>query len=465
MSRSKYKKIASLLSPYIHEIYLTKKIEVHLTYKQVTRARIILFNLTKMWNQYCEETKNSLDNGTGFIHRYDFDKNYYPLLRANNPEYYNVPSQARTDMFMNCWRCIRYHWVDPDTRDYKIPFRSWEHNPITSYHFQKDGLRFSCKSDGKIDTSHFWIPILHDIKLKESGYLNPDDVQYITSGRVCYDKLFDKWYICFKLQVDTAYFIRHKPKSIKSAPIGIDLGVHHLITVASENGDLYHLSYFNGSSPVFDSKVKYYYNKIERIHSIIGYKVNQNLRKYGYDPSDGFVKVQPIHFKKIYHTKNIDKLWDRIRKYNRKIKMYVEDIIKKMISSLALLNPEFIGIENLDINWMRTHNQRWLNKNLRHSFMGFTRAWMIWKFRDCYRIPVAEADITFPSSKLCSHCGSRNEIAGNDDIYICKSCGININRDYNAAINLLNYAKSVYNKCIHIDPAFTVSDLSNSFIQ
>ena len=53
-------------------------------------------------------------------------------------------------------------------------------------------------------------------------------------------------------------------------------------------------------------------------------------------------------------------------------------------------------------------------------------------------IPIMFADKEYPSSQLCSNCGNRRKI-GSEKTYICPVCGLRINRDINAAINLSNY--------------------------
>ena len=45
----------------------------------------------------------------------------------------------------------------------------------------------------------------------------------------------------------------------------------------------------------------------------------------------------------------------------------------------------------------------------------------------------------FPSSKLCRHCGEKNsDLKLQDRSWRCKSCGQELERDHNAAINILN---------------------------
>ena len=50
------------------------------------------------------------------------------------------------------------------------------------------------------------------------------------------------------------------------------------------------------------------------------------------------------------------------------------------------------------------------------------------------------ADRFFPSSKTCSCCGAyKKDLKLKDRTYVCSECGAIIDRDYNAAINLMNY--------------------------
>ncbi len=44
-----------------------------------------------------------------------------------------------------------------------------------------------------------------------------------------------------------------------------------------------------------------------------------------------------------------------------------------------------------------------------------------------------------PSSKMCSKCGNiKHDLKLSDRIYHCNVCGLSIDRDLNAAINILN---------------------------
>ncbi|TCN57237.1 putative transposase-like DNA-binding protein [Rhodococcus sp. SMB37] len=54
-----------------------------------------------------------------------------------------------------------------------------------------------------------------------------------------------------------------------------------------------------------------------------------------------------------------------------------------------------------------------------------------------YGSVLVEADRYFPSSKMCSGCGRRKpNLTLADRMYVCEHCGVTIDRDRNAAINL-----------------------------
>ena len=57
-----------------------------------------------------------------------------------------------------------------------------------------------------------------------------------------------------------------------------------------------------------------------------------------------------------------------------------------------------------------------------------------------FGIEFVEADRFYPSSKICSDCGHKKvDLKLSDRVYRCDRCGLEIDRDMNAAINLSRY--------------------------
>lgn len=58
-----------------------------------------------------------------------------------------------------------------------------------------------------------------------------------------------------------------------------------------------------------------------------------------------------------------------------------------------------------------------------------------------YGVDLIIADRWYPSSKICSCCGNKKKILKlSERTYKCEKCGLIIDRDYNAALNLRNLA-------------------------
>jgi putative transposase len=67
------------------------------------------------------------------------------------------------------------------------------------------------------------------------------------------------------------------------------------------------------------------------------------------------------------------------------------------------------------------------------------------------------ADRWFASSKTCHVCGHKHDLTLKDRIYICPHCGTIIDRDLNAALNLL----SLITRKVGVDyPELTPADLT-----
>ena len=105
-------------------------------------------------------------------------------------------------------------------------------------------------------------------------------------------------------------------------------------------------------------------------------------------------------------------------------------------------NPAYVVMEHLEVKSMM-HGKH-SGKKLGHA--KFYEAKVRIKHKcEQYNIPFVEADRQFPSSQLCSRCGNRHRI-GKTREYICPICGLHIDRDLNAAINLSKY--KVYSSAV-----------------
>ena len=76
-----------------------------------------------------------------------------------------------------------------------------------------------------------------------------------------------------------------------------------------------------------------------------------------------------------------------------------------------------------------------------------------------YGRTVVKIDKFFPSSKKCNNCGNKKEdLRIEDRTYNCNSCGISIDRDYNASLNILKEALRIFNKNRRNDEVSSVNN-------
>jgi IS605 OrfB family transposase len=107
-----------------------------------------------------------------------------------------------------------------------------------------------------------------------------------------------------------------------------------------------------------------------------------------------------------------------------------------LTSSLAKNHSEIV-IEDLNIKGM-SQNHKLASAILDGGFYEFRRQ-LEYK-ASWYGAKVTIANRFYPSSKMCSSCGNiKEKLSLAERIYKCEVCGLELNRDLNAAINLENY--------------------------
>lgn len=200
--------------------------------------------------------------------------------------------------------------------------------------------------------------------------------------------------------------------SDKSEPIGIDLGIKTLATCS--NGMVC-------KKPNISKDKK----RLRRLQK----KVSRHYLKM-LDES----KRTKTKFSKLQKSKNLLELESQIRKVYRRIDNKLTTNIHEFTSSLIKLNPKAIVIEDLNVEGMRK-NKHLSEKVNEAKFYEFRRQ-LTYKC-EWNNIELIFADRWFPSSKLCSHCGSKKDkLSLSERTYVCTECGCIIDRDYNASLNL-----------------------------
>ena len=138
-------------------------------------------------------------------------------------------------------------------------------------------------------------------------------------------------------------------------------------------------------------------------------------------------------------TRNIIKCEKEILKLNHRLTNIRHNYLNQVTSEIVNRKPMFIVLEDLNVKGMMKN--RHLAKAIQEQcFYEFYR--QIQYKCDWNNIQFIVADRYFPSSKTCYKCGNiKKDLKLSDRIYICSECGNEIDRDYQASLNLAEYGK------------------------
>lgn len=250
---------------------------------------------------------------------------------------------------------------------------------------------------------------LNWIKLCEKGRI-PTDCKYM-NPRFTYDGLY--WYVSVGIEVDDNTILP------SNEGIGIDLGIKDLAICSDRN------TYKN-------------INKAQRVK-----KLEKRKRRLQRSISRGYEKNKKgVSYCK---TSNIIKREKELLKVTKRLTNIRQNYLHQTTSEIVKREPSFICMEDLNARGMMKNKH--LSKAVQQQkFYEFRR--QIEYKSEWNNIPIVIADRFFPSSKLCSCCGSiKKDLKLSDRIYKCE-CGNVIDRDYQAALNLKQYGENVLKQSV-----------------
>lgn len=250
---------------------------------------------------------------------------------------------------------------------------------------------------------------LNWIRLAEHNRI-PTDCRY-TNPRIKYDGL--NWYLTVGIEYEDSTAIP------SNEGIGIDLGIKDLAICSDGN------KYQN-------------INKTQRVK-----KLEKQKRRLQRSISRSYEKNK--EGENYCKTKNIIKKEKLLLRLNHRLANIRHDYVYQVTSEIIKREPSFIVLENLNVSGMMKN--RHLSKAVQQQ--GFYEFRRQIEYKSVWNnISVILADRFFPSSKLCSCCGSiKKDLKLSDRIYRCE-CGNVIDRDYQAALNLKRYGENVIKQSV-----------------
>lgn len=179
--------------------------------------------------------------------------------------------------------------------------------------------------------------------------------------------------------------------------VGIDLGIKTLATLS------------DGIKIENPKTLKKYSNKLAKLQRYLARKQNKQSKRR--DKNKLKISILQEKIKNIRHD-NIHKLTNKI----------VHDF-------------DIISVEKLDMKHMMKNHM--LAKSVFDASFGMILEQLKYKC-DWYGKQFIQIDKWFPSSKTCYHCGQeKHDLALSDRVWTCSKCNKKIDRDINAAQNIL----------------------------
>ena len=242
-------------------------------------------------------------------------------------------------------------------------------------------------------------------KVKYSSNYKIPKLDKYTNPRCHFDGKY--WYLTFGFEHGESQASLNEDLSI-----GIDLGISHLAIVNHLDKPIKNI---NKSKEVRRLK-----KKLKRLQRQVSRKYEMNKK------GSKFVK-----------TNNIIKLEKQIKLVHRRLNNIRNNHIHQATNKIIKLNPYRVVMEGLNVSGMMK-NKHLAEKIAEQKFYEFKRQ-MKYKC-EFNKIEFFEADRWYPSSKACSCCKNiKKDLKLSDRTYTCNECGLVIDRDKNASINLGNY--------------------------
>ncbi len=153
-------------------------------------------------------------------------------------------------------------------------------------------------------------------------------------------------------------------------------------------------------------------------------------------------KIQRIYSRRIKGSNRRVKQQKKLFKIHEKIRNQRLDFLHQLSTKLISEN-QVICLENLTVkNMVKNHK---LAKSI--SDCSWSKFVELLKYKaNWYGRELVQIGKFFPSSKMCSNCGNiKKELGLEEREYNCSSCGTVIDRDFNAALNILREGLKILN--------------------
>lgn len=377
------------------------KIEINPTDKQKAKIHQTIGVSRFIYNFYIAHNKEVYEKEGKFVSGMDFSKWLNNEYIPNNQDMKwikDVSSKATKQAIMNADKAFRDFFKGSKG----FPkFKKKKNQDVKAY-FPKNN-----KTDWTLERHRVKIPTIGWIRLKEFGYIPTNSI--VKSGTV--SQKANRYYVSILVEENDT-----KVSKPTNEGIGIDLGLKDFAICSNGN--------------VFKNIDKT--SKVKKVEKKLKREQRKLSRKYE------SLKIRNKKEKGVATRQNIQKQVVKVQKLHQRLVNIRTDYINKTISSIIKQKPSYITIEDLNIKGMMKNKH--LSKAVASQKFFEFRTKLTTKCKQ-NNIELRVVDRFYPSSKTCSNCGEiKKDLKLSDRVYKC-SCGLTIDRDLNASINLKNAKK------------------------
>lgn len=210
-----------------------------------------------------------------------------------------------------------------------------------------------------------------------------------------------KWILSFVVETDENQVV------LNDYSCGVDVGIKNLATVSC-NGE-----------------VKVY----ENINKTISMKKKQKRLK----------RLNRQLSKCQKKSKRRQKAKDKYLIYSEHLSNIRQNYLHNCSADIIKKYPQRIVVETVsELSWLKDKLHS-INREVQFSGVSEFLRQLEYKSQN-NGIKFVKADKYYPSTQICSCCGNRKKLNLNERIYYCDICGLEIDRDVNAAKNLEHYS-------------------------
>ncbi len=299
-----------------------------------------------------------------------------------------APEQAFTDLgqaFAHYWR-TKQEGTQPRL---KHPRKDGEEAGFPHFKSKKrDRVSFYLANDKFSVNGHtLRVPKLGNVNMAEELRFSGKIMSAVISYRAGW------WFVSITVEVE------HEVPTHRGGPVGIDLGIKTLATLSD--------------GMVFENQ-RHYRHNLGRIKGL----------------SKGLSR-------KVEGSQNWWKTSKKLARAHYRVACQREDMLHKMTTYVAQ-SYALIGLEDLNTKGMLANHC--LAQAVSDASFFEVKRQLLYKVEQ-YGGYVQLVDCWYASSKTCSSCGwIKEDLTLANRVFICHDCGLVIDRDHNAAINIRNEA-------------------------